>query len=452
MTWLAAHIALMITTALALLATSVLLRQQRAPQATMAWLLAIVLVPYVGLPLYLALGVRKESQRSIAFPDHPTAVPLSDALAHDRQLRDEGLPPAVTGNTVRLLTTGEAAYDGLIDLVTNAERSIWMEVFILGDDVTGRGFLDAMTERARNGLDVRLLLDAVGSRPLPKQRLQPLRDAGGHVAYFEPLLHTPLRGRSNLRNHRKIAVADEARAFAGGMNVAVEYMGPTPHAGRWHDLAFRLDGPAVGDFTAVFRSDWAWSSREPLPDASALPETTGSTTAQVVPSGPDVPTDALFDLVLGLVYGATESVWLVTPYFVPDDAFTRALAAAARRGVDVRLVTPDPSNHHIADLARGPALRQLEAAGVRILRYTHGMIHAKSLVADGVALVGSANFDPRSLFLNAEAALVLTEAADVSTLASWIEALGKASVEGTGAVTPGRARLEGLAGLVSPLV
>ena len=455
MTWLLAHLAFVVVTALSLLATGSLLRGRRSSQATLAWMLAIVLVPYVGLPLYLALGARKEGRRpAVPFPAFPDgeAVPLAEATPTDRLLRRYGIPGASRGNAVTLLSTGEAAYAGLMDLVEGAERSVWVELFLLGDDDEGRALLDALARRAAEGLDVRLVLDAVGSRPLPKARHAAVRAAGGHVAYFEPILHPPFRGRSNLRDHRKIVLADERRAWAGGMNVAHEYLGPTPDAARWRDLAFRLDGPAVATYAALFRSDWAFASRAALPHAGGVPEATGDACVQVVPSGPDVAEDALFDLVLSLAFAARERLWMVTPYFVPDEALERALAVAARRGVDVRLVVPDPSNHRLADLARGPSLRELDAAGVRVLRHTGGMVHAKALVSDGTALVGSANLDLRSLFLNAEAALVLYGAAEADAVAGWIERLGAASVAGVVEAGARRQLVEGVARLVGPLL
>ena len=454
MSWIAAHLALVVVTALSLVATGSLLRSEnRSSQATIAWLLAIVLVPYVGLPLYLMLGGRKERRRTIPFPDFPDADAIADAPPSDRLLRRYGIPGASAGHRVQLLGTGEASFQALMDLVDGAERSVWAELFLLGDDAVGRAFLDALTRRAADGLDVRLLLDAVGSRPFPARRLTSLRDAGGHVARFEPVLHRPFRGRANLRDHRKIVLADEARAWAGGMNVAAEYLGPTPMPDRWRDLAFRLDGPAVAVYDALFRSGWTFASRAPLPPKPPVPPpVTDGTTVQVVPAGPDVAEDALFDLVLSLAFGAHERLWMVTPYFVPDEALERALAVAARRGVDVRLVVPDPSNHRLADLARGPSLRVLSTAGARVLRHTAGMVHAKALVADGVALVGSANLDLRSLFLNAESAVVLYDEADVEPVAAWIRALGEASAPGVRQVGPGRAMIEGAAGLVAPLL
>ena len=450
MNWLAAHLVLVVTSVATAVAAGVLLRGRRSPQSTLAWLLAIVLVPYVGLPLYLALGARKRDR--ISAPPAASADVSPPTGEPDRMLRRYGLPAARPGSTVTVLGTGEDAYRSLIDLVEGARQSVWVEVFILGDDDAGRGLIEAMTAQAARGLDVRLLLDAVGSRPLPAERLEPLRRAGGRVAFYEPVLHRPFHGRTNLRNHRKIFLADETDAVAGGMNVAHEYMGPAPDSARWRDLSLRLGGPVVGDLAALFRSDWSWASRTALPPAHAAPEAAGDSTAQVVPAGPDVASDALFDVVLALSYGATERLWIVTPYFVPDDALSRALAVAARRGVDVRLVVPDPSNHRLADLARGPALRDLDEAGVTVLRYTRGMVHAKALVADDVAIVGSANLDPRSLFLNAEVAVVLYDAPEVETVARWVDALGDGAERGVVPVGATGQLVEGVARLVAPLL
>jgi len=451
--WLVAHLALVVVTALSLVAGAVLLRQRRPPQATLAWLLAVVLVPYVGLPLYLALGTRKRRRASPGLPTlaapEPTLSPTAGEM--DRLVRSYGLPGAADGHAFTLLGTGEAAYAALLDLVASAERSVWVALFILGDDDAGRGLLDVLTRRAAEGLDVRLLLDAVGSRPLKGRALAPLRAAGGHVAFFEPVLHRPFRGRTNLRDHRKIILADERRVLAGGMNVAHEYMGPTADGARWRDLAFRLDGPAVAVYAALFRSDWAFSSPLSLP-APVTVTAAGDSTVQVVPSGPDVDSDALYDLLLALAASARARLWLVTPYFVPDDTLARALALAARRGADVRLVVPDPSNHPLADLARGPALRDLQLAGARVLRYTAGMVHAKALVADGVALVGSANLDARSLFLNAEAATVLYDAPEVEAVAAWIDGLARTSESGVGPVGALHELVEGAARLAAPLL
>ena len=455
MSWLATHLALVVVTALSLVAASMLLRQPRPPQATLAWLLAILLVPYVGLPLYLALGARKERLPPIPFPDIPDAeaVPPDRATETDRLLQSYGLPGASTGHAFHLLGTGEDAFAALLNLIAGAERSIWVTLFILGDDDAGHGFLDALTRRADEGLDVRLLLDAVGSRTLPRSRLDPLRAAGGHVAFFEPVWHRPLRGRTNLRNHRKLFLADEQRALAGGMNVAHEYMGPTPDAARWHDLAFRLDGPAISTLAALFRSDWAFASKIPLRSfSSPVSASVGDATVQIIPSGPDVASDALFNLVLSLAHNTHRRLWIVTPYFVPDDALARAFALAARRGVDVRLIVPDPSNHALADLARGPELRAVQDAGGHVLRHTTGMVHAKAIVADELALVGSANLDPRSLFLNAEAAVLLYDAPEVAAVATWIEQLGVTCQTGVAPVGAGRELVEGAVRLVAPLL
>ncbi len=266
MTWVVAHFVLVVVSLMTLLAASHLLRERRPSQATLAWLLAIVLVPYFGLLLYLALGTRKVCQPAIPFPDMESidVRPLEQATAPDRLLRSYGLPGATTGNEFQLLGTGEAAYAALIKLIENAERSIWVTLFILGDDDSGRGFLDALTEAATAGIDVRLLLDAVGSRPFPRALPAPLRAAGGTRGVLRALAASPVSRPFQPPNHRKLFLIDESRALVGGMNVAHEYMGLLLDPGRWRDLSFRLDGPAVALLAALFRSDWSFASRAPL--------------------------------------------------------------------------------------------------------------------------------------------------------------------------------------------
>lgn len=454
MTWLATHLVAVATALATLAAAAVLVRQPRTPQATAAWLLAIVLVPYVGLPLFLALGSRKLRHAPLAFRpggDRSASGTGADQTPAARLIASYGLPPPRPGHRLVPLADGQDAFAALLDLVRGAERSLWVELYVLKDDDAGGALLHALAEQAARGLDVRLLLDAAGSRPLARAALRPLLDAGGHVAWYEPALHRPFRGRTNLRNHRKLVLADGVRAWAGGMNAAHEYLGPAPDSARWRDLSFRLDGPACADYAAVFRSDWAWVTRSELPDLPA-PAAAGPSTVQLVPSGPDVAGDALLDLLTHLAASAERRVWMVTPYFVPDESLARALAAAARRGVDVRLVVPDRSNQPFADLARGPALRALHAAGARIFRYPASMVHAKALVADGRALVGSANLDFRSLLLNAEAALLLYDAPDADAIATYIRRLEKDSIGGVPAVTPGRELAEGLVRLAAPLL
>jgi cardiolipin synthase len=228
-------------------------------------------------------------------------------------------------------------------------------------------------------------------------------------------------------------------------------MGPLPASGRFRDLSVLLGGSQVAALDAIFRADWEFAKgREPPPLAQGQPSTS---TIRVVPSGPDCPTDAIYDALLTAIFRAERRFWVATPYFVPDEGLARALEVAARRGVDVRILVPERSNHRLADLAAAPSLRDVAAAGGKVQRFLPGMLHAKAvLVDDALAIVGSANFDMRSLFLDYEIALFFTGAAEVARLADWFEATLESSRSGAPHSGPLRARVEQVCRLVAPLI
>jgi cardiolipin synthase len=259
--------------------------------------------------------------------------------------------------------------------------------------------------------------------------------------------------RNNMRNHRKMLIADDQRAVAGGANVAVEYMGPKPDPKRWRDLSFLLEGPAVRDYAAIFAADWRFVTGERIDPASGPTPAPGEAVVQIAPSGPDVPGDPVYAAIVSAAFAARRRLWIVTPYFIPPEGLAGALALAAHRGVDVRVYVPDPSNHFIADLARAQPLRDAAAAGVSVIRFIGGMVHAKIVVVDdALAMVGSVNIDPRSLFLNFEANAIVYGADPVGAVANWIETLGDATQKGVPAVSNFRDTLEGVARMFDPLL
>jgi cardiolipin synthase len=416
---------------LALLLLAHVLRSKRPPSSTIAWLLTIVLLPYFGVPLYLMFGGRKT--RRMAGAKHPVYDQKRAALGGtfgagtERILRSCGLPPATTGNKVRFICTGEDAYQVLMRLIDEAEETIHITTYILGRDTVGAAVVARLARKAAEGVKVRLLLDSVGSWRVSRRYLRPLTDAGGEVAFFMPVLHIPFRGRSNLRNHRKIVAADRKVALTGGMNIAEDYLGPRPDPKRWRDVSLVVEGPAAAHLDDLFCSDWSFATGQPFAALGASEEPSpsiGETPVQVVASGPDVEGDPLYDSLIALLFAAQRRIWIVTPYFVPDEILARALELAARRGLDVRLVIPFRSNHVTADLARAGYLRPIQEAGGKVLRYLPAMIHAKvTIIDDELAVVGSANMDIRSLFLNYEVALFLYAPAQVEEAASWVRSL-----------------------------
>ena len=424
--------------------------QRRAPGTTYAWLLAIVLIPYVGVPLYLFFGGRKLKRRAIKRPLYEAPGERGDSSISSMMCAS-GAPPVRHGNQIEFHLTGEVAFRSVIDTLNAATKSIRISTLILAKDEVGSAVLDVLEAKARAGVEVRLLLDAMFKLHADRHRLNSLRSAGVQFAWFMPVWHISLRAHANLRLHRKIIVVDGKVAIVGGMNLALEYMGPTPTKTRWRDLGVRIIGRAVDDIDAVFRADWAFAASEQLAPAVAAAETTTGCDIQVVGSGPDVANDLLYDAFLSAVFEARRRIWISTPSFVPDEALVRGLVLAARRGVDVRVVVPAHSNHRTADLAGASYLREVADAGGKICCYQPGMLHAKAILADdSFTAVGSANLDMRSLFLDFEIALFFTSTTEIATVAAWFETLWPVCGELPAA---GRAReiVEAVARLIGPL-
>ncbi len=280
--------------------------------------------------------------------------------------------------------------------------------------------------------------------------------AGGKLAVFSPVIHIPFVRRTNLRNHRKIAVADGRRALAGGMNITREDMGSTAKPAAWQDLSFVVEGAAAWHFDQVFRSDWRFATAEGLEVPGDLPVAgvePHEAVLQVVPSGPDVANDPLLDTILMSIFSARERVWIVTPYFVPDDTLEQALVVACHRGVDVSILVPQRSNHALADVARGSFLRHIQQAGGTIWQYTPAMLHAKLVIVDhNLAMVGSANIDMRSLLLNFEIMQFVYSQAEIAACEQWVLRLVRESKAGMSAAGVVRELIEGITRLVEPLL
>jgi cardiolipin synthase len=449
------HLAMIAGVAMTLIIIPRMLRQRRSAASLTAWLMAILLIPWLGIPAYLVFGGRKLDSALTLKPQLSSGqretLPPGEA-GPERLLQSYGLPAAQPGNRFSLCADGVELYRSFIEVIEGAESRIHMASFILHPDPVGRAIIEALAQRARHGLEVRLLLDGFGSFHTSKRALDPLIRAGGEAAYFLPVSLRHFT-RTNMRNHRKMLIADDVRAVAGGANVAIEYMGPEPDPNRWLDLSFRLDGPAVRDYAAIFAADWEFVTGHRIAPAPGQAPTAGEAVVQVAPSGPDVPGDPVYAAIVSTAFAARRRLWIVTPYFIPPDSLAQALALAAHRGVDVRVYVPDPSNHFLADLARGQPLREAAAAGVNVIRFIGGMVHAKIvLVDDALAMVGSVNIDPRSLFLNFEANAIVYGPEHTGAVAKWIDTLQDRTQKGALPVSAFRDTIEGLARMLDPLI
>lgn len=407
------------------------LQLRRHPSAAIAWVVALVLLPYTALPLYLIFGIRKIKVHPE--PVKPSVIPSSisaDTLtARTQQLANiMNLPPASTYYQMNLHQDGEQALAALYNMIEKAQHSIDICTFILARDELGEDIVQRISQRVRDGIRVRVLVDGVGIYLGGRHNLKALSAAGIEVALFVPPLYSPLRGRTNLRNHRKLLIADQTWMWTGGRNLAAEYfIGEplqSPRTPPWLDLSLDLQGPLAQQVHAQFEQDWYFAEHGALPTQTIAPAalTTGVQNGQLIACGPDQRDDTFYTLLISGFFTARQRIQAVSPYFVPNSSLLMSLSLAARRGVTVDLVLPARSNHHLADIARHRSLRELTAAGARIWMQPR-MNHAKAVVIDDeLAFVGTANLDERSLFLNYELMLAIYDQADVSSIAHWIEA------------------------------
>jgi cardiolipin synthase len=431
------HVLSILTLVLAVLLVARLLSERRQPSATFAWLLGIGLVPYVGIPLFLLFGgrkIRKLAREKDPLRPPPTGQPRI-SVSGSFLPNFEGAYPVSHDNSVMFLDRGEDTFREFVRQIEEARESIEILTFILGNDSTGQEIVERLARRASEGVRVRVLLDALGSMATLGQFVQPLRDAGASVAKFMPVFPIQSRWSANLRNHRKIAVFDGARAIVGGHNLAREYLGAAPERDRWIDFGALICGSAALDLRRIFLADWNYATDESESESAILEafhrsskasqgRPDGSSSIQVMAGGPDVPDDTLHEAIVSLIQEADSRLWIITPYFVPDEVVFRSLLVKARTRREIRLIIPERSNHHIADVARRHALRDLHRAGVEILLHRGPMLHAKALIADDrIGMIGSVNMDARSLLVNFEVGVFLRSPQDVLALSHWADGL-----------------------------
>ena len=444
----------------ALLVVSRDLRNRERPATSLAWVVAIIVVPLIAAPAYLLFGSRKLKRilrRSRGHRLRTQARHSGKALGTAQVLETYGLPPTRSGNSVRLFDDGVAAFEHLLDCISRAQHSIHIQTFILATDTTGQAIVEALARQAARGVEVRLLVDAVGSWRARLGLLRRVTRAGGHAAVFLPAFAFWRRGSANLRNHRKIAVFDGQCALVGGMNLANEYMGPCASAERWIDTTSEYRGPVVGDVARVFADDWAFATGETLatpPSPPNPPRAAGACELQTVPFGPDVDGDPLRDALTAAFYRARERIWICSPYFIPDLELTRVLEMQARAGLDVRICMPRHSDSRIADLVRDRSGRRLLAAGAQLYFHPSRMVHAKCVLVDhDIVVSGSANMDMRSMYLNFEIAMLAHDGRLTATTERWFESLMRDCDTGaTPASGPLRRWSEDISWLISPLL
>jgi len=422
-----------------LLALSVwILLQQRPPVSTLAWILSLAALPVLGFLIYHWLGpvrirrqqIKRRRSRNRRLLDQDPLIASDQLLSLTSPLQQRqaqlvealcGSPPT-TASSVILLNDGAATYEALLKALSEAREHIHLEYYIIEPGRVADELSEVLCERAKAGVAVRLLVDAVGSAGLPRAYLRTLRTAGVELVWFHPFRLATLKPLLNLRTHRKIAVIDGRVGFTGGINLCDE-QDERVSSTAWHDLHLRIEGAAVNGLQQVFVEDWIYASRKPLVQHGLFPVLApGEIALQWLPSGPDTPSEPIHRAMLQSIHDARERVWLMTPYFVPPEPALYALVNAALRGVDVRLLLPRRADSRIVTYASRSYFDELLEAGVRVFEYQPRMLHAKVLLIDSeLCTLGSANFDARSFRLNFELCVNLYGEAPAQLLAEQFD-------------------------------
>lgn len=412
----------------------------RTAQGAIAWVVSLLLMPYLAVPLYAVFGRRKfrgymaarragdsllsgiarelqeheEAHRSRFEPERPE-------LAAAEQLAKL---PFVAGNAAELLVDGEAIFASILEAVRGAREYILAQFYIVRDDGIGRELQALLVERAREGVRVYFLYDEIGCYSLPEVYLDTLREAGVHVHAFISTRGPNNRFQINFRNHRKVVVVDGEAAWVGGANVGDEYMGRDPRYGAWRDTQVRLEGPIVQCVQLAFVEDWFFAAGGvPDLDWSPRPAPDGDLDVLALPSGPADELETAWLFYVQAIHSARKRLWIASPYFVPDETVVGALQLAALRGVDVRILLPERPDHTLVWLSSFAYLEELCGMGVKIHRYQPGFLHQKvMLVDDATSVVGTVNLDNRSFRLNFE----ITIAVLGSSFARRMEAMFEA--------------------------
>jgi cardiolipin synthase len=424
-----------------------ILAQRRSPVATLAWILALAMLPYVGAIVYVAFGPRKLERKVLRYAaatsevarsvvDHlrrtKSDLPFTGREAQ-RQLVElidragEGRP--TRASAVSLLADGDSCYRAIETSIDAASHHVHLEYYIWENDPVGTRLPDLLVAKARADVEVRVLVDAIGSNGLPRGFWTALRDAGGKVADFNPLRLRRLRPQLiNFRSHRKIVVCDGRVGFTGGMNVSARHAARHAGSTAWRDTQLRIEGEPVRKLQRVFLEDWLfanpaarWRARDLDRYFPSLATEAGQW-VQIVASGPDDDRAAIYKAYFGAITAARQRLWLTTPYFIPDEPILVALATTAQRGVDVRILVPKRGDSRLVSAASRTYYDDLVAVGIRIHEYGPPMLHAKTLVVDDdIAVVGTANIDNRSFRLNFEIIAVAYDADVTTQLAKLFE-------------------------------
>lgn len=411
-----------------LFAIGVVFVERRNIGATWAWLVILLFLPGVGFIFYLFFGqnLSKRKRYRIKAEQLDQIVDMIEAQKHNIQnnliqYKDSEVSRYqdliymnlatnyayfTQDNEIEVFTEGKYKFDSLLSDINQAKHHIHLMYYIIRNDKLGNSILSALTKKALEGVQVRFLYDDIGNARLSRRFFKPLIDAGGQAVAFFPSRIPYMNFRLNFRNHRKLAIIDGACGYIGGFNIGDEYLGLKRRYGFWRDTHFKIKGSSVLQMQAQFLLDWHLASSKEIPfDPMYFPLTKseGSAAIQIVSSGPNDNREQIKNALIKTINSAKNSIYLQTPYFVPDESLLNAVKMAAMSGVDVRIMIPGNPDKKVLNWASYSYLGDLLNVGVKCYLYKKGFLHAKTIVADGtICSVGTTNIDIRSFKLNFE--------------------------------------------------
>lgn len=396
----------------------VVISENRNPIKSVAWILAVVFLPVIGIIWYITFGqditkktviskrmYSKLKRRPLDEMGTPTEYSLPEE--HERLamlLQNMDYNPVLGGNDVKLYTTGEEKFKDLFIDIENAKEHIHVEYYVLLDDEIGRKFQQAVIKKAKEGVEVRIIYDSFGSRKAKQEYFEEFRMAGIEVEPFLKLTLSAITSRLNYRTHRKIVVIDGKIGWTGGMNIADRYIKGFSW-GCWRDTHARIQGKGVQGLQSVFLIDWFFVSQTLITSRKYFPplDNYGNTPMQIVNSGPLNDENEIAHGIMQAIYDSNKAIFIQTPYFLPPEAMVDALKAAAIRGVDVRIMLSKNSDVPLVQLASQSYVKDLLNGGIKVYLYKRGFLHSKLMLFDNsLTLIGSANFDTRSFQQNFE--------------------------------------------------
>lgn len=410
-----------------ILAVILIFMERKNAVSTWAWLMILALLPGVGFILYLIFGyspskekiykLKSEEDKQVqkflvetqkflkettTFND-PSMIKYKDMMMLHLNSSDSIF---TENNEVEVFIDGHDKFDSLLEDIKNAKEHIHMAYYIIKNDELGNKILDSLTEKAKEGVEVRLLYDEIGSRLISKSSLKRLKNAGGKAVPFFPSLLPLVNLRVNYRNHRKIVVIDGEIGYVGGFNIGDEYLGKAKKFGYWRDTHLKIKGDAVNMLQAGFVLDWRHAAKENVEFVKKYffkNSKSGKVGLQIVYSGPDSEWQQIKYGYIKMINSARESIYIQTPYLILDESINEALKIAVLCGVDVKIMIPDKPDHPFIYWATLSNVGELLEFGVKAYVYNKGFLHCKTIVVDEkVSSVGTANLDIRSFKLNFE--------------------------------------------------